>query len=306
MKKKRKLISVLVSFVMVFSMYSTTFAADTVCQMPEKDSGKCYDSLKSAYEEYSKNAYLQGKFVSISLEEFVAAYDGETQTIEDYLEDEESKLQGNVSLQEIYKQTEQIEARMMEDSFETNDGIQRSSGSAGWYYNCPELSQANAYGKYPKLLDNTIVAGDIVIDQEGLFGLTGHIAIVVGHYYSYIFQSYYVRVVEAISDGVKYGILCDERVDDRDSYVYRVYTTTAKRSAAVSWANSQIGKPYLISLSDYSQENITASRSNWYCSLLCYAAYKAQGINLGTMNGSTVLYPRNLIKSPYVNERYIR
>ena len=313
----KRISSVIIATFLLFSCATSvvTSAATTdeghKVSLENYESSSYFDALKDAYEEYSYHAYLQKKLVSVSLEEFVSGY-SDKKSIDDYRLEMETKLQNNLSLDEIQEQSKQIDERAVQDLTEIQNAqyeeqdLVKPLGDTPWYYNCPELSHPNAYGRYPKLLDDTIASGDVIIDQRGLFGITGHIAVVVGHYYSYAFKTYYVRVVEAVAGGVSYGILCDQRVDDRVSYVYRVSTDAAKRLAAVSWANSQIGKPYRLVFSDYSKQNVKSSRADWYCSLLCYAAYKAQGVDIGTANGPTVLYPRKLILSPYMYEKDIR
>jgi len=61
-------------------------------------------------------------------------------------------------------------------------------------------------------LGSAVVSGDLVHDDKGSFGITGHSAIVMDHYYSNMYKEYYVRVCEAVSAGVTYGILSDDRV----------------------------------------------------------------------------------------------
>lgn len=251
------------------------------------------DELVQAYETYSVEAYNQGKYVTMPLEIFMYNYNPTVfRSIENYTNIMMNDLNDCQTIESVMEISEEM--RVAAEA-KAQDTATPYASQGKWYYNCPELAKNNAYGVYD-LLGSSVTSGDIVMDEDGLFGLTGHTGIVVGHFYSSIFQSYYVRVVEAVIDGVCYGILCDERVEQRDSYVYRVNTTTTKRIAAVEWACDQLGKPYLI----VSGSNVNAQRANWYCSLLCYASYAAQSLYLVSYSDYQILPPRTLINSSYL------
>lgn len=119
--------------------------------------------------------------------------------------------------------------------------------------------------------------GDIVYEAYGGYGVTGHIAIVEGKYYSAAKKQYYVRLIEAIDIGVCRGVLVDQRVLDKDVTVYRVTNATnAQRNAAVAFCQSQLGKDYKL---DWKKDT-SEDQPNWYCSELVWAAYRRQGIDL--------------------------
>ncbi len=228
------------------------------------------------------------------MEEFICGYNiQQYANVEKYYDSFIERLSNSKNILTIKQESERMRLSALNECVYASDVTPYSSGGR-WYYNCFDLIRDNAYGKYD-ILGDTVVTGDIVMDEKGLFGLTGHTALVAGHYYSNLYKTYYVRVVEAISDGVCYGILCDERIDDRNSYVYRVNTTVANRLAALSFAKSQIGKSYFID--GHYRENIGANRASWYCSLLCFASYYHQGVDIGDKGGYGTLYPRQLISS---------
>ena len=136
--------------------------------------------------------------------------------------------------------------------------------------------------------------GDIVYEAQGGFGVTGHIAIVEGKYYSAEKKQYYVRLIEAIEQGVCRSVLVDQRVVDKTVTVYRVTgASNAQKNAAVSFCRSQLGKKYNCDLS----HDTSASEKDWYCSELVWAAYKNQGIDIETkgFNINTLIF----ISCPY-------
>ncbi len=296
-KKFKKMTAVVLTAAMAFSVVMPAFA-ETDIEYHNSLTSENYltspyiDELKQSYEEYSGIAYEKGKFVTVSLEDYVCGYNPYEGNFDMYLENNILELDDCITLAEVRLQQEAMQNRINEYA-KTNATY---SSSTQWYYNCPELFVDNAYGKYD-LLGSSIVSGDIVIDEKGSFGLTGHNALVVGHFYSNLLNTYYVRVVEAIADGVCYGILCDERVDDRDSYVYSVNASASNKIAAVNWAQTQLNKDYFINAST----DVSSNRSTWYCSLLCYAAYNAQGIQLVNYS-SGILMPRTLVQSSYLTE----
>lgn len=154
----------------------------------------------------------------------------------------------------------------------------RSSIGSKWYYDTGEaLPQKANYSKY-NLISN-VKKGDILYESKGGFGITGHIAIVEGIYYSSIYKQYYIRVVEAISSGVKRGVLDDDRIDDKDGSILRVSSaTSSKMSLAVSFCVGQLNKNYMIDF----KKDTSATEKDWYCSELVWAGYYIQGIDIET------------------------
>lgn len=288
-------------------------AATRSVELANYDSHPQFAQLNEAYIEYSVQAEEMGKFVTLPLEYFVLEYQkfeslsakelvNMDDSIDAYLAGCVSELRQNESLEDVRAKQADIQ-RMIQMELSTEDSISPQSAGGKWYYNCPELAKAGNYETYPELLGSDVISGDLVHDDNGLFGITGHSAIVMGHYYSNLYAEYYVRVCEAVKPYVCYGILSDDRVDERATSVYRVNgsATSTKRIAASNWVASQIGEPWSFTDVNYKTENISKSRTNWYCSLLVYAAYKAQAIDLGDEGGSGAIMPRELRDSANVS-----
>ncbi len=167
------------------------------------------------------------------------------------------------------------------------------SGGGKWYYNTgTSLPQAANYSKYNLL--NTVQKGDIIFESKGGFGITGHTAIVEGIYYSSTWQQYYIRVIEAIDEGVVRSVLDDERVDDKGVAVLRVSGAAGSQiTNAVNFCTGQLGKAYSL---DFGKDT-SESEPDWYCSELVWAGYYRQGIDVET-NG--------LYNEPGITPRDIR
>lgn len=165
-----------------------------------------------------------------------------------------------------------------------------------WYYNTgTSLPQAAPYNRN---ILASVQKGDIVYEAYGGYGVTGHIAIVEGKYYSAAKKQFYVRLIEAIKPGgVCRSVLVDQRVLDKDVTVYRVTNATnAQRNAAVNFCISQLGKDYAL---DVPAKDYDSSQADWYCSELVWAAYYRQGIDIettGVVNEPGVT-PRDIARS---------
>lgn len=168
-----------------------------------------------------------------------------------------------------------------------------SSGKEAWYYNTgtslPKVPDYTRYG-----LTRIVGKGDIVYEEKGGYGLTGHVAMVEGIFYDSNKKKYYIRLVEAIDKGVVRSVLDADRIDDRGGKIYRVSATATQKNAAVDFCISQLGKKYVL---DFSKDT-SAKEKDWYCSELVWAAYKNQGIDIEdtgiTEPGVT---PRDIIRS---------
>ncbi|MBQ2887874.1 MAG: hypothetical protein IJE29_02990 [Firmicutes bacterium] len=302
MKKNFLLFGLVVVSIMILCSSANAISREEVIEYTNYTQSIYYEDLKKAYEEYSQKAYEQKKFVEIPLEVFVCEYSvDDYASVNAYLEEAISELQYSTDQADIQAQVD-ANNLLLQQHFAAVENTRLAGGA--WYYNCPELAKDNAYGYYD-LLGDQVATGDIVLDGEGVFGLIGHNALVVGHFYSNIFQTYYVRVIEAIDPVVSYGILCDQRVVERDSSVYRISTTTTKRSNALSFAKNQLGESYNydILLDGYGSLDISSNRTNWYCSLLCYAAYKNYGIDIADkISIDEPLYPKYIVQSSTMTE----
>ena len=126
-------------------------------------------------------------------------------------------------------------------------------------------------------------AGDLVYEAAGGFGITGHIAIVEGRYWDPVGKRYYIRVVEAISDGVCRGILDDKRYAEKCGYLLKFSSNSGVsftiKQKAVSFCLGELGKSY----------GFGSSQSDWYCSELAWTAYSRQNIYIGSKSDGLIL-----------------
>ena len=141
-----------------------------------------------------------------------------------------------------------------------------------WYDNIgdssPKLNHAASYDKYNIL--STVKKGDIIEETEGLVAqVTGHIAIVQGKYWDSTYSQYYIRTIEAGINGVVYGVLDDERYDDRGVSVYYVTSATStQKTDAVTFCKNQLGKPYWLAIPALTRCNYSSSaKGELFCLL---------------------------------------
>lgn len=247
--------------------------------------------LVDAYIEFSEKF---PEITNISLDMFVSLYQVKGYTSEEqYLNDFiENIIYYN--WQEVTDQPEFDKSLTAEQGFVVeNEDYEMSavgdtrSAAGKWYYNTgTSLPQMPTYGSTYNLRTNART-GDILYDAAGGSGFTGHIAVVEGQFYDSTLKELYIRVIEAISEGVTRGVLDDQRFVERRGYLYRVSTATdTKRTNAVLFCRGQLGKPYMI------KDNKSSSAENptWYCSELAWAAYYAKAsINLD--NNTSILLP---------------
>lgn len=77
-----------------------------------------------------------------------------------------------------------------------------SSGSdSGWYNIGTSLPYAVDYSNSNLL--KYLKAGDILYEDTGFHGMTGHMAIVEGIFYDETYNQEYIRLIEAVDVGVK-------------------------------------------------------------------------------------------------------
>ncbi len=161
-----------------------------------------------------------------------------------------------------------------------------------WYYNTgTKLPLEPRYDKY-NLLSN-LRAGDIVYEANGGFGITGHIAIVEGLFYDYTLNKRYVRLIEAIGQGVVRSVLDDQRFDDRAAEILRTNLPYYVCKKVIAFCIGQLGKSYKL---DFMKET-SADEADWYCSELVWAAYYNQGLNIET---------QSIVNEPGVTPRDIK
>ena len=169
----------------------------------------------------------------------------------------------------------------------------RSSGSDAWYYNTGTSLPSNASPDYSQYnLYATVKKGDVIFEAKGFFGITGHIAIVEGKYYNAALGVNYIRIIEAIEDGVVRSCLDDTRVNDKDVTLLRVSGATSSIvDAAVEFCIGELGSSYSLDF----QKDTSSSETDWYCSELVWAAYYNQGIDIEVAgNGEPGITPRDI------------
>mgnify|MGYP003759223731 CR=1 FL=1 len=263
----KKFLSVVLSALMIVSMGFTTtvFANDDIHQGEDMQIVAAYRSLMAYAQE--NNIPLD-----MSFETFIQEYEsGNYVDVDEYIS--------------VYHNILNVPENTLIAPY--------SSGSSKWYYNTgTSLPQAADYSEY-RLLD-VVKKGDLIFEAKGGFGITGHIAIVEGIYYSSAHNQSYIRIVEAIDKGVVRSVLDDERVNDKDVTILRVSDATSSQiNSAVSFCIGQLGKAYKL---DFAKD-ISPNEKDWYCSELVWAAYYNQGIDIETSSG---------INEPGVTPRDIR
>ncbi len=251
MKRVKGLLALLLTGVLLFSMSTFAYAKSVNSEAVISE-----EKLEKAYENVINYAYTKAIPLDLSLDTFL----------------EEFKASKTSDIAE-YENTYYSILTTRQPAILPN-----SSGGSKWYYNTgTTLPHSANYSKY-KLLDS-VKKGDIIYESKGGFGITGHTAIVEGKYYSSTYQQYYIRVVEAITDGVVRSVLDDTRVDEKDTVVLRVKGATDSIIAnAVNFCVGQLGKGYMIDF----QKDTSASEPDWYCSELNWAGYYNQGIDIET------------------------
>lgn len=259
----KKFMKVVLSMVLVFTLM---MGMSQTVLAKEKD-------LQSAYFElvvYARNGNIP---LDMSYQEFVDGYGEQSyKNVQAYLDAYYAVLQP--------QQSPNSGLSANEYALNAYGYSVRSSSSGGdWHYNIGTTLPANAnpvYSKYNLL--QKVQKGDIIHESKGGFGITGHTAIVEGIFYDSGKGVYYVRIIEAVGDGVVRSVLDDTRVDSKDVSIYRVPTTYSKKSAAVSFTIGELGSSYYLDFKhDYS-----SSETDWYCSELVWAGYKNQGIDIET------------------------
>lgn len=64
-------------------------------------------------------------------------------------------------------------------------------------------------------------AGDILFEENGGFGILGHLALVEGIFYDETYKQNYIRVIEVVENGVTRGILTPSRFNIKKGSIYR-------------------------------------------------------------------------------------
>ena len=193
---------------------------------------------------------------------------------------------GNTIYAYDYVSSSNVGSQILDCEEPSNDD--RSSGGDGslnedWYDIGTSLPHSVDYSTSDLL--TFLKPGDLIYEATGGFGITHHSAIVEGVFYDTTYSQYYVRILEAVSDGVTRGLMTPTRFDEKEVSIYRLTDASSTQiSAAISFFINQLGKPYAISTT----KNASSSNPNWYCSELVWASYYWQGIYLDDNDNSPV------------------
>lgn len=279
MKKRnfRNLLSLLLAFTMIFGTSTMTLASNTSNKSSNTASKSVYSELQTSYNDIINYSTSNNIPLNMSLEEFIDGYDTtQYNSVKDYTNAYYNLLQPN------------------------NYNIRSSSsiGDSLWQYNTgTSLPQKANYDKYDLL--NVCQKGDIIYESKGGFGITGHTAIVEGIFYDSTQNQYYIRIIEAITDGVVRSVLDDDRVDVKDVTIYRVKDASSiDKTNALSFCKEQLGKSYCLDF----QKDTSEYEEDWYCSELVWAAYKNQDIDIETTGwlNEPGITPRDITRSSEV------
>lgn len=150
-----------------------------------------------------------------------------------------------------------------------------SSSSGGIWYDVDDgLRVTPRYGSFDF---SQVVRGDILYEDKGFEGLTGHIALVDRWAYDMYTNSTYLRVIESVDVGVHFGVLDDDRFVARQGMLLRVIgATESQREGAFEFCNAQLGKKWSLQLTKPTDIN----HPRWQCSTMVWAAYQYVGINV--------------------------
>lgn len=188
-------------------------------------------------------------------------------------------------------------------TYEGYDGYQYEtlSNEEDFWYDTGEFLPIGVNYHETNFLVN-LKPGDIIYEDNGGFGITGHIAIVENIFYSEQFSQYYVRLIEAINVGVARSILTPTRFEQKVDTAFRVTNTNEQTiNSVINFVIDQLNKPYEIAL----WKNADASNPDWYCSELIWAAYYHQDIFLDiddNNNHGSVVFPKEIIQSPLLTQ----
>jgi hypothetical protein len=282
----RNLFILALTFVLVFG-------TNTVASANTKDRNA---ELHTAYETVLSYAVDNNVPLDMTYDIFVAGYNEQVYSdVQAYINVYYSLLQPQSAAQNSLSN---VQTNSLLSSDAQTNLINSSSGGDAWYYNIgTSLPQVPNYSKY-KLL-SSVQKGDVVYEANAGYGITGHIAIVEG-IFNDPSKGSYIRVIEAIEDGVVRSCLDDTRVDDKDVTIYRVKNaTTVNTTNAVNFCIGELGSSYNL---DFAKDTSSAE-TDWYCSELVWAAYKNQGINIETsaLINEPGVTPRDIARSSNVS-----
>lgn len=226
--------------------------------------------MENAYIKLTTYYEMVGMECNVSYDDFVSAYEASGS-------DDISVFLGKV-LDEIDSQLSETASPVTTPpDAETNSGS--FGGNSDWFYNTgTSLPRAAKYSSYNYL--SAVRKGDILYEESASSGsLLHHCAIVEGVFWDTVRNQFYIRIIEAIDQGVCRGICDETRTAEKKGKFLRVNNTSEmQRNKAVNFCISQLGKPYFV----YPGATASANNSSWYCSELVWAAYYNQNIFIGS------------------------
>lgn len=164
-----------------------------------------------------------------------------------------------------------------------------------WYQNNVLLTRGINYTQYNLL--ETVKKGDIIYEATGGFGITGHIALVEGIFFSETYDQYYIRLIESVTNGVIRSTWTPTRFIEKETTILRLKDYhEAIVDAAIEFAVGQLGKPYALAI----WKNPNTTNDNWYCSELVWAAYYHQNVFLDIDDNNplgSIVFPNEILSA---------
>lgn len=243
---------------------------NVVSEIEESEDSSTEASLQESYERVCKYIRENRIFASITFDNYIAQFEElQLPTIEEY---------------------ENLVCSVM-----VKDSVPKSNSSDQWFNNTGVSMPFKAtYATYSLLSE--VHKGDFFFEGVGIASYTGHIGIIEGRFYDVTRKQFYLRCVEAVSSGVKRGIIDDTRVNTMGCLLYTIPSAdSGKRHRAIQFCLSQLNKTWSL---DWLAKNTASTTNVWYCSELVWAAYYNQGIDLdgGVLPG---VLPIEMKASPY-------
>lgn len=281
-KTTRKMMSLILGLALCIAMCIPSFAVS----LSEKEEshfstteGKTFEELsneENAYIKYTIFNELHNRENTLSYDEFIADYQvSGCADISDYLRE----CMNEVDPKAFIVDSEAYEPR---------------SGGGEWYFDSgTSLPQNASYTNYNLL--SKVKKGDIIYETTGnLAAIAGHASIVEGVFWDKTRNQFYIRVIEAIGNGVCRGIFDETRLNNKSGVILRVSNESQEKKAqAVDFCIGQLGKGYSL----HTPKHSSAQSSSWYCSEMVWAAYYHAGINLMNSPNSLYVMPADLFNS---------
>ncbi|MCD8286826.1 MAG: hypothetical protein LUD50_06355 [Clostridia bacterium] len=300
---------VLVAFfsINLLSVYgNVNVSADSVVQ-DENTTESMYDELIEntetvfSYKDILKSYYNQvadafsmddDSDISFTFDEFCEGYYQVDISIQDYTSLLINLVQGQIGLTEFYAAIDDgIDIAPMSSSSSVAYYILKNSYDPA--VDDPEITPYSYFRSYPdedlkesdKIYDLSVIKdGDIILETNTVLFNSGHTAFV----YDTEKKAYtsssgtdtetYIETIDAVSTGVSFGYLSQERFVDYGVVILRVTNESSVIASAKDFVYQQLGKKY--SLPSEARVNYDVDSEEWYCSELINAAYFNAGINL--------------------------